>query len=160
MNIAMDPSRTIYAAIDSMLSLVAPNKAIMASVEVSATLTTDPKVTKHKVVHFIFDRPRSSYTAVYWASPQQRVLEPNQIEIWQKSAHHDSVMVVGEGIQSPLYKAAQQLLEDLDGDWGDYEIEASWLLGQPRPIKLEKVNKFSKKEFDFRYKIETEAVLF
>ena len=160
MNIAMDPSRTIYAAIDSMLSLVAPDKAIMASVHVCATLTTDPKVTKSRFVHFIFDRPRSRYTAVYWASPQQREAGPHQIETWQRSAYHDSVQVVGEGIDGPLYEAAQQLLEDLDGDWGDYEIEASWLLGQPRPIKLEKVSKFSKKEFDFRYKIETEAVLF
>ncbi len=155
----MDPSRTIYAAIDTLLSLVAPEKAILASVEVMVTSKKDPKVRKNGVVHFIFDQPRSRYIAVYWASMEKRVSVFSRIETWKQSACNDGVQVVGGGIDSPLREVAAKLLSGLGGSEDDYEFEASWLLGQPRSVKLRKVSKVSKKQFDFRYKIEIEKDL-
>ena len=161
MQVQMDPGRTIYAAIDALLSLVAPEKAILASVEVGVTSKKDPKVSKSRVVHFIFDRPWSRYIAVYWASPQNRVYAFSQVATWKQSAHNDGVQVVGNrGIGSPLREVAFELLTGLGGSDDDYEFSASWLLGQPRPIKLDKVTKLIKKEGDHRYKIEAVDVLF
>lgn len=160
MEINMSPGRTIYAAIDSLLSLVAPEKAILASVEVSVTSKKDPEISKSRVVHFIFDRPRSKYIAVYWAAPEDIVWVLSQIKTWNQSANNDGVQVVGHGIDSPLYRVASMLHSELGGSDDDYEFSASWLLGQPKPIKLTKVTKFNKKEGDRRYKIETEDVLF
>ena len=71
------------------------------------------------------------------------------------------VQVVGNrGIGSPLREVAFELLTGLGGSDDDYEFSASWLLGQPRPIKLDKVTKLIKKEGDHRYKIEAVDVLF
>ncbi len=61
----MNAERTIYAAIDAFLSLVAPDKAIHTTVEVSVTSTADYERSKSRNVHFIFDRARGSYIAVY-----------------------------------------------------------------------------------------------
>ena len=161
MQVKMDPGDTIYAAIDTLLSLVAPEKAILASVEVIVTSKEDHKKSRARVAHFIFDRPRSSYIAVYWAAPKKWVTAFHQVKSWKRSAHNDGVQVVGgEGIDSPLYNVASQLFSELGGSEDEYESRATWLLGQPKPIKLQKVTKLNKKQFDFRYKIETEDVLF
>lgn len=159
MEIRMDPGHTIYAAIDTLLSLVAPEKAIMTSVEVTVTSKKDHEKSRRRVVHFIFDRPHRAI-AVYWAAPDERVMGPNQIKSWKRSANNDGVQVVGgDGIYSPLYHVADKLLTELSGNPDDYEFRASWLLGQPKAIKLNRITKLNKKE-GIRYKIETENVPF
>ena len=156
MNVRMDAARTIYAAVDALLSLVAPDKAILTTVEVCVTSKTDLKASKSRDIHFLFERPRGTYIAVYWASPEKRGF-PSQISIWTRSANNDGVQVVGgQGIGGPLYRIAVELSGQLGGDQQDYEAEASWLLGQPEPVKLKKVTKFSKEQFDFRYKVQIE----
>ncbi len=79
----------------------------------------------------------------------------SQISIWTRSACNDGVQVVGgQGIGGPLHQVADELVGQLGGDPQEYEAEASWLPDPPKPVKLEKVSKVSKKQFDFRFKLE------
>lgn len=155
MQLKMDAGRTIYAAIETLLSLVAPEQAIITSVNLAVVSKADHKVEKSTIVHFVFDQPdkRLGHVGIYWANPQERVGTFNGIKIWEKSAFKIDPGVLMNGINNPLYKAVSRLVNQLGGDWEKYEFEASWLLGQPKPIKLKSLTAFGNQ---FRYKIEAE----
>ena len=155
MQVKMDAGRTIYAAIETLISLVAPERAIITSVDISLLSEADYKVKKRTVVHFLFDQPNKQlgHIGIYWANPQERAGTFNGIKIWEKSAFKIDPGVLMNGINTPLYKAVGKLVEQLGGHWEDYEVEASWLLGQPKPIKLKGLTALKEK---FCYKIEAE----
>lgn len=154
MLIRMEADTTIYAAINAMLSLIPRDKAILASVEIYVKSKTDHEKSGRGWVHFLFQRSGGSYIRVLFAISTKHCVFPENITTWTQSANNDGVQVVGhDGIGSPLYKLAEELLDQLGGNSQDCEAEASWLLGEPKVVEVENLKKISKKQFDFRYNV-------
>lgn len=159
MIVRMDPVDSIYTSIVALLSLVAPDRAILTTVRISVISKTDYRKSTSRDIHFLFEQSRGTYISVFWTSPKGSVVLPSQISRWVRSACNDGVQVVGhQGIGGPIGQVAEELLNELGGkdNCQDYEAEASWLLGQPRPVRITKLTRISKDPYDFRYKISIE----